>query len=207
VADAPAGWDKSLGDEVMKGSTLTRNIAQRFLWVTADRVQLTLLKFQTALRARDEWQAPAGILATLVATLAAAQFQQALGLPPHVWQGLFLLAALACVIWLGRALVCAWRTRNVTIDTVIEELWRESDPLRRLPAKFGGGAPPSPISRVRRRVDHWGEEGHPPPPNFARRAASRFISSIGSSAASTCSGSGSCACSRSAFTSTPRRAR
>lgn len=124
--DAPAGWSKSLGDDALKGSTFVRNTAQRFLWVTADRVELTLRKFEAALRARNEWQAPSGILATLVATVAAANFHDALGIPASTWCAFFLLATAACLIWLWRAAVRAWRNRNATVATVIDELYNES---------------------------------------------------------------------------------
>jgi hypothetical protein len=128
MSDPTTGWDKAIGDEVLSRSTFTRNVVQQFLLITRDRVELVLLKFQDALKSRADWHAPAGTFATLLASLVAAQFRDALGMPSSVWHALFVLATVLCGVWLAVTLIRAHRSRRVTIDAVIDQLWKEGTP-------------------------------------------------------------------------------
>jgi hypothetical protein len=130
MTNGTGGWNKAaLGDEVLKRSKFTSNIGQEFLFTTRDRVELNLLKFQGALKSRSDWHAPAGTLATLIATLVAAQFRQALGLTSDVWQAMFVIATVAVGVWLVTTVVRAWKMRAVTIESVVDRLCEESGSL------------------------------------------------------------------------------
>jgi hypothetical protein len=101
-----------LTDAVVQYSQVSVNVGQDFIATTKDKLELILLKYQDALRAKHEWIAPAGILLAVLPTLLGAQFTDFLSLKKEVWEALYLIAALGSLGWLAASIVRSYRTRE-----------------------------------------------------------------------------------------------
>ena len=96
------------------------NLQQDMIVVTEDRLRLDLNDFSNSIRIRHEWQVPAGMLITEVATFLTASFHDALGVSGEQWQALFRALIVLTCVWLLAAL---FRGRGASsTDLVIERL-------------------------------------------------------------------------------------
>lgn len=88
-----------------------------------DKLRLCLTQRLEAMERRREWIAPAGILVTLILTLASTSFRDFI-LPKDTWGAIFILASVACLAWLGHSL---WRLRGCpSVEDVVAEIKRGS---------------------------------------------------------------------------------
>lgn len=117
--------EAALSGEMASRSKVILNIQQELLAVPADRIRLHLREYEDRLRARASWQAPAGVMVSLVAALVASDFKQ-IGLTAATWEALFVLGALLCAGLLARNAIRAFRkrSRGNDIEVLIENLRR-----------------------------------------------------------------------------------
>jgi len=102
----------AVSEEIARRTRIHVSPGQDFLVVSADRVRLRLREHEDRLHARASWQGPAGILASLVAALVAADFKDNLGLSSSTWEALFVVTTLGCAVFFVRAVVRAIRAWN-----------------------------------------------------------------------------------------------
>ena len=100
-----------------------KNVSQNIIHVTEDKTRLYLLEYRNALKAQNDWMAPAGILITLIATLIVSDFKPFLSLEPGVWKALFIFISLASLYLLVCAIFKARTVRDKSdIESIIQKL-------------------------------------------------------------------------------------
>ncbi len=111
--------------------------------VTEDRLRVRLMEHLAGLASKGGWIAPAGVLVTVVGTLATSTFNKdVLGLAGPVWNAVYVIAGLLAFIWLLIATFKAVR-RNLTLDGFIDRCKAdtataaglEGPPANRLPPR------------------------------------------------------------------------
>ena len=119
--------EEALSVEMASRTDVSLNLQQELLAMPADRLRLHLRDYEELVRTRTSWQAPAGILVSLVAALVASDFKD-IGLEAATWEALFILVAICSVWFLGRALIHAYRARSRgnDIETLVERLRKSS---------------------------------------------------------------------------------
>ena len=102
--------------------TVHKNLGQEVVVTTVDKVRLCLMQNEAHLRGQRDWITPLSLLLASCTTLLAAEFKN-VGLAKEVWQSLYILGSIACLIWLIKAATAAWRYRNkASIDAIVHEL-------------------------------------------------------------------------------------
>jgi hypothetical protein len=66
------------------------------------------------------WQAPAGILVTILAVFPVSTFQDFLGISKDTWRAFFILATILCFGWLIHSLLRI--KRSPTVEQIINRL-------------------------------------------------------------------------------------
>lgn len=116
------------GDEIVKKSSIYPNLSQEFIITTTDKVKISLIEFQRAINAKNDWITPFGILLALISSLIAADFKRFLGLDPNVWQAIFIIGSAVCLFWLIRAIIMSIRLRGRSeMNYVICQLKQSAD--------------------------------------------------------------------------------
>jgi hypothetical protein len=110
-------------DELLEGSVIYTNLAQNIIHVTEDKTRLYLIEYRDAIKAQNDWIAPAGILITLIATLIVSDFKPFIGLEAGVWQALFIFFSFASLYLLVCALLNARKVRDKSnLESIILKL-------------------------------------------------------------------------------------
>jgi hypothetical protein len=132
-----SGW--TIDQKFLTGWSMYQNVSQELIAVTADKVRLCLRDYKDSLKARDKWIAPAGILATLLTTLATTEFKAFFGLEAAGVKALYVLTAILCAIWLCVSLVRLLQaSRSDDVESIVLELKegsRRSRPNRKTPSR------------------------------------------------------------------------
>jgi hypothetical protein len=84
--------------------TIAQNTDHTLIVVSEDKARLCLGKHVAMAGKRNEWLAPASLLVSLIATLTAAEFRDALLMSKALWKAVFLVTSLVCLGWLVRSL-------------------------------------------------------------------------------------------------------
>ncbi len=114
--------DIHLTDEFTRRLVVHSAVTGEVILITMDKIELCLMKNQNCLTSKREWATPAGILATILTTLAATQFRDYI-LPKEVWLAVYLLGGVAALVWTGRAAFRALKSRGRgSIDDILGEL-------------------------------------------------------------------------------------
>ena len=111
-----------IDEDLIQSSTIHKNISQKIVVTTEDKIRLCLNTYKESLGAQKEWVAPASVLIALVITLIAADFKQFLGLSSEIWEALFIFSSIVCVYLTIRALVNSFKYKDNNIESIIEEL-------------------------------------------------------------------------------------
>jgi hypothetical protein len=93
-----------IGDELSKNLTIHKNVKQEIIITTTDKVKLVLISTQEILTSQRDWWTPAGLLISFIATLATAEFKDALGVSKEFWHAIFVLLTIASGVWLLKSL-------------------------------------------------------------------------------------------------------
>lgn len=102
-----------------------KNVSSAYILVTADKLELCLIKHRAQLGERWQWATPAGILVTCVATLVATDFNDYV-LSKATWHSLFVVATIVCGIWLAISLIRAIKNRNYGIEDLVKAIANSS---------------------------------------------------------------------------------
>lgn len=96
------------------------NVKSDLIEITEDKLENILLKHLSNLAVRGLWWAPLSLLLPAVLANLTATFQDAFGIPPSVWQGIFRLLAVGSLVWLASTLIRRWAYRKkCSLDYVI----------------------------------------------------------------------------------------
>lgn len=113
----------ALSAAVVESSQVSVNVGQEFITTTRDKTELALIRYDRALRSRDKWIAPLGVLLAVLPSLLGAQFGDFLGIKRAVWEAAYMLVALGSTLWLVQSLLAAYHSREQRgIARVIKEM-------------------------------------------------------------------------------------
>lgn len=103
--------------------TTCKNVNQEFIVTTRDKLELVLLKTRDALISQRDWVTPAGLIISFLTTLLTSEFEDKFGISKSIWNAIFIVATLACVFWLFRALYNVYRTKDYgSTEKIIERI-------------------------------------------------------------------------------------
>lgn len=128
--DNNQGLSVDFGDELSKNLTIHKNVKQEIIITTADKIKLVLINTREILSAQRDWWTPAGLLLSFIATLATADFKDALSVPKEFWHAIFVLLTIASAIWLLislRKLYKNWGQDDLTL--IIEQIKLKDTPI------------------------------------------------------------------------------
>lgn len=125
MTSTPNIFSDALTDQLIQNTSFHVNLAQDAIIITEDKVRLCLMKHLEGLEQRRQWIAPAGILATLMATFPTTTFNDFVGLKAATWQAVFFLAAVITGGWLVRAVIKS--ARAPTLDDVVAVMKKVSE--------------------------------------------------------------------------------
>jgi len=108
--------------------TVSRNLQQRVILTTADKALLRAKEFEEAIKSKHDLDFPAGVLLGIVTMYVTAEFHDALWLSKETWSALFLLVALACVVFIIKSLYRRFVTHRVmSAEQFVEQLMGSKD--------------------------------------------------------------------------------
>ncbi len=114
---------QGLIDGTVLFSRIHQNVSQDYIVTTEDKLRLNLLKYRRSIETGVDWKAPAGILATLVATITTVDFKQFLGLSADFWRALFAITTVLSAFWFFLSLFSAFRHQRARdIDEFVTSL-------------------------------------------------------------------------------------
>jgi len=113
----------AISNEINAKVTHYKNIDQSFITSTEDKIKLILLKYLSKIEDKKSWIAPLGIFITLLLIpLTTEKFKDAFSIPASVWQAACYIAIIISCCWLVKAIYKSRLSRNVTLDSIIDEL-------------------------------------------------------------------------------------
>jgi hypothetical protein len=95
------------------------NTSQELIVITEDKARICLMNHVQNIEKRNAWMAPAGILATLIITLATTTTKDFI-FSADVWQAIFAFSIVLTLIWLVNTLYKIPKSKK--IDDVLTEL-------------------------------------------------------------------------------------
>jgi len=101
-----------LTDQMGRGTGLYVNLNQELIVTTEDKLRLCLNEHLGLMEQRREWYTPAGIFVALIATLSTASFHDFI-VSKDTWSAIFIVAAVLCLLWLGRSLRRLYQSPSV----------------------------------------------------------------------------------------------
>lgn len=107
--------------ETVEVTSIHNNVAQEVIRITVDRLRLVLSQHLNHLEKRQQWIAPLGTLLALLLAFATTTFREFF-FPAATWEAFFLIATLACIIWLICTVYSAWKAGS--IEDIVELLKR-----------------------------------------------------------------------------------
>ncbi len=116
-----AEFSESLSPEALFPSTFHYNCDQTVIIITEDRLELRLNQHLTRVHIRSNWITPCSLLAAFITTLCTSNFHKALGMPASTWQAIFVILALASLVWAVVAIVSAFKS-DVSTQNLISEI-------------------------------------------------------------------------------------
>ena len=156
-----AGLAIDVGDELIKCSTIYKNVNQDIIITTEDKMKLVLLNTREVLTVQREWWTPFGLLLTFIASLVTTDFKDALGLTKDTWMAIFIILTSFSIVWLIIALNKLYKNRGQdNLDIIIKKFKledptvNERDKIVIHQKRFVLGIPISPAWNL----NHWGNE-------------------------------------------------
>ena len=81
-----------------------QNTDQEVVVITIDKLRLVIHEHRSCLQDSKEWQAPAGILLSLITTFFTADFKLFLNVSADTWRAVYMIATGLIILWLLRSL-------------------------------------------------------------------------------------------------------
>ncbi|HEY1071049.1 MAG TPA: hypothetical protein VGE33_11040 [Thermomonas sp.] len=111
-------------------SRKTLNVAQvhsntslEIIEITSDKLRIILNDHIKRTEKINEWQTALGILMATVAALVTTEFKTTFGVDGGIWKAIFIIAAVASVVWLFKAVIRVFRAES--IDQLISRIKNE----------------------------------------------------------------------------------
>jgi hypothetical protein len=117
---SPTDFQLTISQEKIEAATRTTVYPLDWFRTSPDKIEIALRDYREALKAQQGWPTAVGVLFSLITTLVAATFNSILGLPANVWQAIYIVGAIFCVVWLIKSLYGLWMFRGHDIQHVIE---------------------------------------------------------------------------------------
>ena len=94
------------------------NVDQEVIEITSDKLRLILNEHLQTIYSRDRWQAPLGILITIIVVLSTSDFKPTLGMSKDTLTAIFIMSAVLCVLWLAKSIFSMAKAKTVddTLD-------------------------------------------------------------------------------------------
>ena len=99
-----------------------QNISSDVILITEDKALICLIRNFDAMRDRDAWKVPAGILTTLATVMLTAAPQDKFGITSETWAALGWISTLITALWLGRDLLRLGLSRPISPRSIVEQL-------------------------------------------------------------------------------------
>jgi hypothetical protein len=106
---------------------LYTNIKSDLILITEDKARHCLRDNIDFMAQRNEWQTPAGILATLLTVMLTTSPVRALGIPADTWRAVGIISTGLCTIWLIRSLRRLFESQRPSVDNIISQTKKYSD--------------------------------------------------------------------------------
>jgi hypothetical protein len=120
AANQPRAHFVALQNAIMQNTNFSYNLAQNTIIITEDKIRLCLNEHLKDSENKSGWLAPAGILITILATLATTTFKDFFYLEAAVWKALFIICGIADFIWLLLSCIKAWNAS--TVGDVVDKI-------------------------------------------------------------------------------------
>lgn len=114
------------------------NLDQSVIVTTEDRLNLLLRNHLGSLESKNSWGTPLGIVLTIGLTLLTADFKEDLIFSKDFLAAVFFLLGVASGVWLIRSIVIAYKSREITIETLIGKIKRIEDAPNQKSKNNGG---------------------------------------------------------------------
>ena len=115
------GLSIDFSDELSKNLTIHTNVKQEIIITTADKMKLVLTSSKEILTSKRDWWTPAGLFVSFIATLCSADFKDSLGLTKEFWHAIFVILALATIVWLVVTLIKLYKNWGMgDLDKIIK---------------------------------------------------------------------------------------
>jgi hypothetical protein len=101
---------------------LYANIKSDLILITEDKARHCLRDSIDFMARRNEWQTPAGILATLATVMLTTSPREALGVPAPTWRAVGIISTALCAFWLVKSLIKLGRSPRPSIDSIILQI-------------------------------------------------------------------------------------
>ncbi len=111
------------GEYVALNSKIHADLDLEIIFTTEDKIKVSLYKYMSSIEKRNSWQAPLGILLTIIAAFSTTNFKEFI-FPASTWQSLFIVIGLAAFVWLIWAL--KQYHSSISIDDLANEIKRTS---------------------------------------------------------------------------------
>lgn len=105
---------------------LVINIKSDLILITEDKARLCLRDGIDFMAQRNEWHAPAGVLATLATVMLTTKPVDALHVPADTWRAVGIMATGLCAFWLIKSLIKLDRSQKPNVDTIIVQMKQRS---------------------------------------------------------------------------------
>jgi len=100
------------------------NVGQEVIEITSDKLRLILNEHLQAMASRTSWQAPFGILVTIIVVLCTSEFKLVYGVTKDTWSAIFIISGLLSFGWLIKTLFCMAKAK--TVDDILNEAKNEN---------------------------------------------------------------------------------
>lgn len=113
--------------QIIKNITVFDNLDQNIIKITEDKMRLILIKYDNKIEDKKSWIAPLGIFITLfLIPLTTEKFKNVFFVSASIWQAGCYIAMAIVFVWLIHSIIKIWSGREVTIDSIIDELKQDS---------------------------------------------------------------------------------
>lgn len=120
------GKQDKLNIDLNDNRNVYQNTAQDYIVTTKDKLELVLLKTEKCLSSKNAWMTPLGLVVSCSLTIFSSNFKDFV-LPASVWQAIFILTTVICLLWLCYTLYILARNWNKgDIEDIINKIIAES---------------------------------------------------------------------------------
>lgn len=96
------------------------NTSTQIITITADKLKIILMEYLHKVERSKAWQAPLGLLLTIILVFCSAEFKDALNIAAASWRAIFFIFGAISLAWLIYSL---WQIKsNISIEDVMNTI-------------------------------------------------------------------------------------